>query len=74
VSGASGLSVNVVGANFRQLIKPVPRPVKGMSDWRRLEEVVDVPEEAQSIFPGIILQGKGKMWVDDVKMEVVKEP
>ena len=47
------------------------RPVRGNIDWKQYEATADVPEEAQVIYPGITLNGGGKIWIDDVKMEVV---
>src|SRR5207249_3432542 len=72
VTGASGISIHVVGNGFKQLIKPVPRPIKGTSDWKKYEAAASVADEAESIFPGLVLQGKGKLWVDDLTMEAVE--
>jgi hypothetical protein len=40
-------------------------------DWRKFEAIADVPEEADVIYPGITMNGAGKIWVDEVKVEVV---
>ena len=40
-------------------------------DWRKYEAITDVPEEADVIYPGITMNGAGKIWVDEVKVEVV---
>ncbi|MBI3659352.1 erythromycin esterase family protein [Candidatus Acetothermia bacterium] len=47
------------------------RPIQGTSDWRKYEIVFDVPESSINIAFGILLQGKGKVWIDDLKFEVV---
>ncbi len=47
------------------------RPIKGTSDWTRCEIVLDVPEDSSVLFYGILLAGTGKIWFDDVKLEIV---
>src|SRR5262249_54842834 len=39
------------------------RPIKGTSDWRKQEIVLDVPEDSINIRFGILLIGKGQAWV-----------
>jgi RNA polymerase sigma factor (sigma-70 family) len=46
--------------------------VKGTTDWKQLEVVLDVPREgAAQIRFGAMLAGKGRVWVDDFRFEVV---
>lgn len=47
------------------------RPIKGTSDWTRYEIVLDVPPESVEIAFGILLQGTGEVWLDDVQFTVV---
>jgi len=47
------------------------RPVKGTSDWRKYEIVLDVAEDAKEIAFGLLLSGKGQVWMDDLKFETV---
>jgi hypothetical protein len=47
------------------------RPVKGTTDWKKYEVVLDVPEQAEEIFFGFLVAGKGRGWVDDIAFEVV---
>jgi hypothetical protein len=47
------------------------RPVVGSTDWQRYDVVMDVPAGAERITFGAALDGPGKMWVDDVRLEVV---
>jgi hypothetical protein len=48
------------------------RPIKGTNDWKQYEVVLDVPDEdSAQIFFGVLLFGKGQVWVDDFKFEVV---
>jgi hypothetical protein len=47
------------------------RAIKGTSDWQKCEIVLDVPEEAQEIAFGLLLAGRGQVWMDDLKFETV---
>ncbi|HSK71475.1 MAG TPA: nuclear transport factor 2 family protein [Pyrinomonadaceae bacterium] len=47
------------------------RPVKGTTDWRQYEVVLDVSPEAVNLFFGTLFEGKGQIWADDFKLEVV---
>ena len=49
----------------------MPRAVKGTSDWKQYEVVLDVPQETVNILFGTLLAGTGRVWVDDLKIEVV---
>jgi len=47
-------------------------PIEGTVDWDRYEVVVDVPEEAEFILFGLIVWSKqGRVWLDDVQLEIV---
>jgi hypothetical protein len=47
------------------------RPIKGTADWKEYQVVLDVPEEAQAIGFGILLEGSGQAWMDDLRLEPV---
>jgi hypothetical protein len=47
------------------------RPIKGTTEWQRYEVVLDVPEGATGIFFGILLDGRGEVWLNSVNFEVV---
>ena len=47
------------------------RPIKGTLDWRRYEVVLPVAADADAISLGILLDGGGRVWLDDVKVEVL---
>jgi hypothetical protein len=47
------------------------RSVHGTSDWSKYEVVLDIPDNAGTIDYGAILQGAGRIWIDDVRLEVV---
>ena len=43
-------------------------PLTRTFDWTRRDIVLDVPEEAQRIVFGILLQGTGRMWARGIKI------
>lgn len=47
------------------------RAVKGTTDWKQYEVVLDVPNETVDIFFGTVIDGAGQLWTDDFKLEVV---
>jgi hypothetical protein len=47
------------------------RPIKGTSDWQKYEIVLDVPQESVHIAFGVLLCGKGQVWLSDVRFEEV---
>lgn len=47
------------------------RPIKGTSDWNRYEIVLDVSTEAVHLAFGVLLAGKGQVWIDDIQFEAV---
>jgi RNA polymerase sigma factor (sigma-70 family) len=47
------------------------RRLSGTTDWTRAEIVLDVSDKATVITIGMLLVGDGKVWMDDVKVEVV---
>jgi hypothetical protein len=47
------------------------RPVKGTTDWKKYDVVLDVPDDAGEIYFGFLVAGKGRGWVDDITLEVV---
>lgn len=47
------------------------RVIKGTTDWTQYSIVLDVSEESTNIGFGVMLSGKGKLWIDDVKFEKV---
>jgi hypothetical protein len=47
------------------------RPIKGTNDWAPYSVVLDVSRDAEGIFFGTILTGKGQLWISDLRFEVV---
>jgi hypothetical protein len=47
------------------------RPVAQATDWARYDVVLDVPRDAVGISFGVLLDGPGQVWLDDVALEPV---
>ena len=47
------------------------RPITGTSEWNLYSCVLDVPKEAKIINIGILLSGKGRVWMDNVSFQKV---
>ena len=47
------------------------RAIKGSTDWRRYEVVLDVPKDATGIALGILLTGPGEVWLNGARLDVV---
>jgi len=46
------------------------RAIEGTNEWANHEVAVDVPEEAERVFFGVLLNGTGQVWIDDVSLEL----
>ncbi|WP_090452916.1 hypothetical protein [Dyella sp. OK004] len=50
------------------------RPLRGNTEWRRYEIVLDIPDNAKAIAFGFLLEGnKGEVLADDFKLDVVSK-
>jgi hypothetical protein len=47
------------------------RPIRGTSDWQEYQIILHVPQESVHIAFGILLSGKGQVWLSDVHFEEV---
>ncbi|MES2178275.1 MAG: hypothetical protein V4550_10450 [Gemmatimonadota bacterium] len=47
------------------------RPESGTTDWHEVSVVLDVPSNALGILIGAMLQGRGTLFIDDMKLESV---
>ena len=45
--------------------------IRGPTDWRPVDLVLDIPAEAIVMVYGAGMNGKGKLWIDDVSLEAV---
>ncbi len=50
------------------------RPIKGTTDWTKYEITLYVSDNAQEIVIGAILNGHGKIWFDNIHIDVIDEP
>lgn len=73
VAGWSGLWMRVDGKEKTGLAfdNMNDRAIKDTSDWTQFQVVLDVPDAAEQIYFGCLLAGKGKVWVDDLTLEIV---
>ena len=46
-------------------------PITGTADWQRVETVIDVPETAEAILFGVLLRGRGQLWLDDFSLSEI---
>jgi hypothetical protein len=78
-SGWAGLWLRIDGPTQEATKRPEmlgfdnmqSRPIKGTTDWTRYEMVLDVPNTAVALAYGVLLNGDGAVWLDDLKFEVV---
>jgi hypothetical protein len=47
------------------------RAIKGTTDWKKYEVVLDVPEGASNLAYGALVSGTGQIWFDNITFEVV---
>ena len=47
------------------------RPIRGTKDWARYSVVLDVAPSAKGISFGILVDGEGAVWLNDVQFQVV---
>jgi hypothetical protein len=55
----------------RTLYNSQDRPIRGTTHWQRRSVVLDVAPDATDIGFGVIDEGTGQVWIDDLKLEVV---
>ena len=75
VEGWSGMWMRVDGENNNQIgfDNMQNRPIKGTTDWKKYEIVLDIPSDSKSINYGVLLSGDGKVWFDDFRLEEVDD-
>lgn len=47
------------------------RAIKGTTDWKKYEIILDVPGNASNIAFGALLAGTGQIWFDNLNFEIV---
>ncbi|MEO6565800.1 MAG: hypothetical protein ABIO63_07175 [Casimicrobiaceae bacterium] len=46
-------------------------PIKGTTDWKRYTITLPIPPAADRVEVGMMLRGRGTVWLDDVELEIV---
>ncbi|WP_042473209.1 helix-turn-helix transcriptional regulator [Bacillus ndiopicus] len=69
----SGLWMRVDSAteDILQFDNMSDRPILGTNNWNKYSIVLDVPENSATISFGILLTGKGEVWLDGLSFEIV---
>lgn len=69
----AGLWMRVDGATRGNLAfyNSQDKPIKGTTDWQERSVVLDVPTDAASIIFGVIGDGTGSVWIDQLSFEKV---
>ena len=49
------------------------RPIEGTNEWNHYSVVLDVPLKSEAIAFGMLLNGSGQVWIDELCFEVVDE-
>lgn len=72
VSGGAGLWMRVDGMETTLTFDNMAtRAIHDTQDWTKCSVVLDVPDDAVTIYFGSILMGTGQCWADDFKLETV---
>ncbi len=73
INGWSGMWMRIDGDNGKELgfDNMGTRPIKGTTDWKQYEIVLDVPANSKTINYGVLLGATGEVWFDNLKLEVV---
>jgi AraC-like DNA-binding protein len=65
------MRINGATANILKIDNMQNRPIKGTSDWNYYSVVLEIPESSNIINIGILLNGKGTIWMDHINFEIV---
>jgi hypothetical protein len=73
VEGSGGLWMRVddVGKPGAAFDNMQDRPIKGTADWTPYSVVLDASANAQGVFFGTLMNGKGQLWISDWQIEIV---
>jgi len=67
----AGLWMRVDGGEAESFDNMANRPIRGDTPWRSYSVVLDVSASASALSYGVLLHGKGTVWVDQIRVEVV---
>lgn len=74
VKGWAGLWLRVDSKEGKKVLSfdnMQDRPIEGTTDWTAYEIILEVPKESGWISYGGILNGNGKVWIDEFSIEIV---
>lgn len=73
VKGWAGLWLRVDGDKGSVLAfdNMQDRPIKGTTDWKHYEVVLDVSDVASRLAMGVLIESGGQVWMDKFKIEIV---
>src|SRR4029077_13416418 len=72
LEGMATLWMRIDGADgLLGIDKTVEEAVRGTSDWRHPHIVLDVPQASKTMRFAVLVEGAGKAWIDDLKLEIV---
>jgi pimeloyl-ACP methyl ester carboxylesterase len=73
VDGWAGLWLRIDGSDKKSLVfdNMGDRPIKGTSDWNRYEMTCYAPPGGVTVVHGLIFNGKGQVWVRNLKLEAL---
>ncbi|KLU66177.1 right origin-binding protein [Desulfosporosinus acididurans] len=73
VTGWGGLWMRIdsITANVIKIDNMQNRPITGDTDWNHYSVVLDVPENSAIINIGMLLNGTGELWMDNVSFDIV---
>jgi hypothetical protein len=74
VAGTAGLWMRIDGAGPTEVLafdNMNARPIQGTTPWTSYSIVLDVSRTSTSIVLGALVEGQGRLWLDDVLLESV---
>lgn len=73
VSGWTGAWLRIDGGKNKALAfdNMKNRPIKKSTEWTKYTMVLDVPSSATKMAYGVLLNGNGKVWFDNLNFEIV---
>ncbi len=74
VKGWAGLWMRVDSKEGKRVLSfdnMEDRPITGDSDWTAYEIILEVPKNSGNISYGALLHGNGKIWFDELTIEIV---
>ncbi len=75
IKGWSGIWMRIDGKEKQQLgfDNMQDRAIKGTTDWKKYDIVLDVPANSKSINYGVLLSGQGEVWFDNFQLNEVEK-